>query len=251
MEQQNDRSRSSVIMGLFLVAAGILILADKMGAYVPHWLISWPMALIAIGFLIGLRHNFRNPVWIILIVVGGVNLIDRVAPELNFHNYIVPFIIIAIGLFLVLRPKRGPWSRGHEWRNRYNEEKKETWENTSPGSNIENEADFIDSTSIFGGAKKVILSKNFKGGDITCFMGGAELDLSQADIKSPVVLDVTQIFGGTKIIVPPTWDVKSEVAAVFGGIEDKRRIHAGNLNPDKVVILRGTSIFGGIEIKSY
>jgi len=251
MEQQNDRSRSSVIMGLFLVAAGILILADKMGAYVPNWLISWPMALIAVGFLIGLRHNFRNPVWIILIVVGGVNLIDRVAPELNFHNYIVPFIIIGIGLFLVLRPKRGPWSRGHEWRNRYNQEIKETWENTSPGSNIENEADFIDSTSIFGGAKKVILSKNFKGGDITCFMGGAELDLSQADIKSPVVLDVTQIFGGTKIIVPPTWDVKSEVAAVFGGIEDKRRIHTGNLNPDKVVILRGTSIFGGIEIKSY
>jgi predicted membrane protein len=119
------------------------------------------------------------------------------------------------------------------------------------GSNVENEADFIDSTSIFGGTKKVILSKNFKGGDITCFMGGAELDLSQADIKSPVVLDVTQIFGGTKIIVPPTWDVKSEVAAVFGGIEDKRRILTGNLNPDKVVILRGTSIFGGIEIKSY
>lgn len=251
MEQQNDRSRSSVIMGLFLVAAGILILADKMGALVPDWLISWPMALIAVGFLIGLRHNFRNPVWIILIVVGGVNLIDRVAPELNFNNYIVPFIIIGVGLFLVLRPKRGSWSRGHEWRNRYNEEKKETWENTSPGSNLENESDFIDSTSFFGGVKKVVLSKNFKGGDITCFMGGAELDLSQADIKSPAVLDVTQIFGGTKIIVPPTWDVKSEVAAVFGGIEDKRRIHTGNLNPDKVVILRGTSIFGGIEIKSY
>jgi hypothetical protein len=70
------------------------------------------MALIAVGFLIGLRHNFRNPVWIILIVVGGVNLIDRVAPELNFHNYIVPFIIIGIGLFLVLRPKRGSWSPG-------------------------------------------------------------------------------------------------------------------------------------------
>ncbi len=251
MEQQNDRSRSRVMMGLFLVAAGILILAEKMGAPVPDWLISWPMALIAIGFLIGLRHNFRNPAWIILMVVGGVNLIDRIAPELNFHNYIVPFIIIAIGLFLVLRPKGSSWGRGHEWRNRYNEEKKETWENPSPGIAVENEADFIDSTSICGGVKKVILSKNFKGGDITCFMGGAELDLSQADIKSRVVVDVTQIFGGTKIIVPPTWNVKSEVAAVFGGIEDKRHIHTGNLNPDKVVILRGTSIFGGIEIKSY
>lgn len=249
MEQQGDRSRSRVIMGLFLVAAGILILAEKMGAPVPDWLISWPMALIAIGFLIGLRHNFRNPAWIILMVVGGVNLIDRIAPELNFHNYIVPFIIIAIGLFLVLRPKGGSWGRGQEWRNRYNEEKKETWENPYP--NVENEADFIDSTSIFGGVKKVILSKNFKGGDITCFMGGTELDFSQADIKSRVVLDVTQIFGGTKIIVPPTWNVKSEVAAVFGGVEDKRHIHTGNLNPDKVVILRGTSIFGGVEIKSY
>ncbi len=251
MEQQNDRSRSRILTGLFLIAAGILTLADKMGAPVPGWLISWPMALMAGGFLIGLRHNFRNPIWIILMVVGGVNLIDRIIPELNFHNYIGPFIIIAIGLFFVIRPKRGQWSHGHEWRNRDNDEKKETWENASPGSIAEKDADFINSTSIFGGVKKVILSKNFKGGDITCFMGGAEFDLSQADIKSPVVLDVTQIFGGTKIIVPANWNVKSEVAAVFGGIEDKRHVQAGNLNPDKIVILRGTSVFGGIEIKSY
>src|SRR5690349_22431252 len=42
---------------------------------------------------------------------------------------------------------------------------------------------FIDVTAVFGGIKKNVLSKNFKGGDITSFMGGSEIDLSQADFN--------------------------------------------------------------------
>ena len=35
--------------------------------------------------------------------------------------------------------------------------------------------DFIDSTNIFGGTKKVILSKNFKGGDVVEYLVVARL----------------------------------------------------------------------------
>jgi len=110
--------------------------------------------------------------------------------------------------------------------------------------------DFIDATSIFGGVHRKILSKNFKGGDITTIMGGTEIDLTQADFTGTVRLEVTQVMGGTKILVPPHWEVRSEVNAVLAGFEDKRQ-QSAIINPDKVLIIVGTSILGGIELKNY
>lgn len=95
------------------------------------------------------------------------------------------------------------------------------------------------------------MSKNFKGGDITNFMGGTEIDLTQADINGQIKIDATNIFGGTKLIVPPTWDVHSNVTCIFGGVDDKRQFNGEILNPDKVIHLDGTCLFGGIEIRSF
>ena len=110
--------------------------------------------------------------------------------------------------------------------------------------------DWVDSTAIFGGVHKKIVSKNFRGGDITSIMGGTELDLTQADFNGVVKLDVTQVMGATKIIVPAHWEVRSEVTALFAGYEDKRQQPAVT-NPDKVLILQGASVFGGIELKNF
>jgi hypothetical protein len=110
--------------------------------------------------------------------------------------------------------------------------------------------DFIDATSIFGGVHKKMVSKTFKGGDIVTILGGTEIDLSQADFTGTARLDVTQVMGGTKIIVPAHWEVRSEVTAIFAGFEDKRQQPAIQ-NPDKVLIIEGTSIFGGIELKNF
>lgn len=111
--------------------------------------------------------------------------------------------------------------------------------------------DFIDSTSIFSGTKKVILSKNFKGGDIVNIFGGSEIDLTQADMATPAVLEVTAIFGGATLIVPSNWAIKSEAVTIFGGIGDKRKIAPLTESPTKTLVLKGTMIFGGMEIKSY
>lgn len=110
--------------------------------------------------------------------------------------------------------------------------------------------DWVDTTSVFGGVHKKIVSKNFKGGDITTFLGGTELDLTQADFTGVIRLDVTQVMGGTKILVPAHWEVRSQVTAIFAGFEDKRQAPAVT-NPEKILILEGTSIFGGIELKNF
>jgi predicted membrane protein len=82
--------------------------------------------------------------------------------------------------------------------------------------------------------------------------GGAEYDLSQADITETATLEINQVFGGTKLIVPSSWEIKSELVAVFGGIDDKRPIMSPNsLSSNKILILKGTTYFGGIDIRSY
>jgi predicted membrane protein len=152
-----------------------------------------------------------------------------------------PFALIAVGLFILTRP-----------RSKWNYEKKTDGDinPVSEGSGNTKE-DFVESTSIFGGAKKIIISKNFKGADLVNIFGGTELDLSQADFTGNSVIELTTIFGGTKLLVPSNWSVKSEAVTIFGGIEDKRKIQATTENFDKTLVIRGTVIFGGIDIKSF
>jgi len=249
MEPNNFKTKKRVLIGLFLVAAGILLFAFKMGAPLPAWIFTWPVALIAIGLLVCLKHNFNNPGGLILILIGSMNLIDHMYPGYRFHTFIAPVIIIVIGLIFIFRS--GKYAKFRP--NMHDDEVNNIYPSLSDrnNDNRNDDADYINSVSVFGGVKKNILSKNFRGGEITCFMGGAEFNLSQADIKSQVVLEVTQVFGGTKLIVPANWYIKTEAVTVFGGIEDKRPIQSGNINYEKTLILIGTTVFGGIDIRSY
>ena len=265
--------------GLFLLMVGGVLLLDQMGFPLPDWLFSWHVLLIAIGIFLGLRHNFRGGAWLILIAVGGVYLVQDYNPEINLHRYIWPGILMVIGLVFILRP-RHRWEEDDAWKYRMKAEVRDKWQRryykrhgwqypnnpNNPGDPTNPTGsggtygsytgptwpteDYIDTTSVFGGVHKKVVSKNFKGGEITTFLGGTEIDLTQADITGIVRLDVTQVMGGTKILVPAHWEVRSQVTAIFAGFEDKRQQPAA-LNPDKILVLDGTSIFGGIELKNY
>jgi len=109
---------------------------------------------------------------------------------------------------------------------------------------------WLEVVTIFGNVKKLVYSKNFKGGDVVSIFGGAEINLTHADFNGNITIELVQIFGGAKLIVPPHWQIRSEMIAVFGGIEDKRPPQ-NTYDEDKVIILNGTTFFGGIEIRSY
>jgi len=252
MRYQRKRD-SPKLFGLGLLAAGILLLGYKMGAPIPHWVFTWPVLLITIGFLIGIKSRFHNPGAFIMMLVGGVFLVDQNVPGLNFHNYIVPAILIGLGLVYLLKPKRD-WDQRlrRHWENRYpNNPPSDTNFQPAKSAIAEDNSEYIEINAVLGGVKKLILSKNFKGGEINSFMGGTELNLMQADIQQPVVLEVHNIFGGTKLIVPANWDVKNEVSAIFGGIDDKRNLNTGTPDAGKIMTLKGTCIFGGIEVSNY
>jgi len=181
------------------------------------------------------------------IIVGGVFLVNEYAMDGQLKRHMWPLILIALGLVFILRPKRGRWQACSEKKNPYMNA--ETAKPT--GEEFYSQDDVIDSTCIFSGSKKVILSKNFKGGDIVNVFGGSEVDLMQADINGTAVLEVTAIFGGATLIVPSNWSIKSEAVTIFGGISDKRKFAALSEPSTKTLVLKGTMIFGGMEIKSY
>ncbi len=232
--------------GLFLLVIGAAALAKSYLTTFPDWIFSWQMLLIVLGLFIGVSHRFRGGAWFGLLLVGSLFLVNDYFTNGELRRQIWPLILIILGIVLILRPRR-----------RFSEKK-----NTPPDPDLAastcindtygtSEEDYIDSTAFFGSAKKIILTKDFKGGDIVNVFGGTELNLSQADMKSKAVLEVTNIFGGAKLIIPANWSVKSEAVTIFGGIEDKRPLPAANEVSEKVLILKGTVIFGGIDIKSF
>jgi Cell wall-active antibiotics response 4TMS YvqF len=281
------RGPGRIWAGLFLLLIGGVLLLDQLGFPLPDFLFKWEFILIALGIFVGLRHKFRGAGWLIMIVIGGVYLAQDYYHNFSIHRFIWPGILIFVGLMIILRPSRHRY--GHGWREdwRADWERRSRWgegrrwhesrgwgnsaypdadpasSGTSSGSasgasttfsasshESYSSDDYIDTTSIFAGVHKKVVSKNFKGGDVTTVLGGSEIDLSQADFNGTVRLDVTQIMGGTKIIVPPHWEVRSEITAVFAGFEDKRQQPTA-INPEKVLIIDGTSILGGIELKNY
>jgi predicted membrane protein len=235
----------SIWTGVFIILIGIAALIKVTVTDLPNWVFSWQMFLIVLGFFIGIRHGFRGPAWFILMLVGGAFLATEINPDINIRRYIWPVALIVVGGFLVLRPR-------HRNFRDYIDDKVDTAINdAAKKEGPVSDDDFVDSTSVFGGAHKNIISKNFKGGDLVNIFGGTELNLTQADFTGTATIELTTIFGGTKLIVPSNWSVKSEVVTIFGGMEDKRNIQSVTDNSGKLLLLRGTIIFGGIEIKSF
>ena len=244
--------------GVILLLVGVLLLAYKMGAPIPAWIFSWPVILIAVGLLVGIKSRFQNPGAFIMILIGAIFLADRSIPGMDFHNYLIPVLLIGIGLIVIFRPKN---DRGRRRDQRINPGR-DSWRKTAD-TNTESqpatgetiyEADngeYINIQAVFGGIKKSIQSKNFKGGDILSFMGGSEINFMQADIQAPIVLEVNNVFGGTKLIIPSNWDVQNNISAVFGGVEDKRVFNNSLPDSNKKILLKGSCVFGGIEVTNY
>jgi len=111
--------------------------------------------------------------------------------------------------------------------------------------------DRINESVIFSGVNRKLMTKNFQGGKATVIFGGLDLDLTQVDFTGVVTLDLEVGFGGVMLIVPPHWDVRTEMSNIAAGLEDERMFREGGVDTNKVLILKGTLLFSGLEIKSF
>ena len=243
--QFNHRpSQSHIWMGGILLIAGTLFLLKKLGVEFPDFLFSWQMFLIGIGIFVGIRKDFQGATWLILILVGTLFLINEFFVFGELRRFILPIILIGSGLFFIFRPKKSY---------NYIQYNPAGTPNETPlphGVNPTGE-DFIDATSIFGGTKKKVFSKAFRGGDMVNIFGGSEIDLTQADINGTAVIDITTLFGGATLLVPSNWNVVSDAVAILGEVKDKRVMTNIPENNNKTLLIKGTVIFGGVDVKSF
>jgi hypothetical protein len=53
------------------------------------------------------------------------------------------------------------------------------------------------------------------------------------------------------VIVPADWKIEMKMSSVLGGFADKRTYVKEITDPSRVLIIKGNSVFGGGELKSY
>ena len=232
-------------LGLIILTVGCLLLARQMGVYIPKWVFSFPMLMIAFGLFIGLKHSFQKRSWFLFVFGGALFLIGKIWPEISFSNYIFPIATISCGLYFLFRPKKKVY--------KYKADKLKKWKIYADSQGqTSSSGDWLDSVTVFGGTKKTVISKTFKGGEITSVFGGSEINLSQADIEGRVELEITQVFGGLKLIVPPHWQISIEIDTLFGDVDDKRFANPQiATDPNKILVLKGIGVFAGVDIKSF
>ncbi|MEO6639514.1 MAG: DUF5668 domain-containing protein, partial [Ginsengibacter sp.] len=95
----NNRDGARIVGGLIMVGVGAALLLRNMNYFdLPYWLFTWPMILILAGIYTGVKNNFQNNGWIIMIGIGVFFLLDRFIPDLKLEPAFWPLVIIVLGV---------------------------------------------------------------------------------------------------------------------------------------------------------
>lgn len=102
---RNNKTNRSLTIGIFFMILGSLFLMRNIGLDIPLWIISWHTILLAAGAWIGYRKNFKPGGWIVMMIVGAAFTLKDLM-FFDFSPYTSAFILIGVGLYLILKPKR-------------------------------------------------------------------------------------------------------------------------------------------------
>jgi len=222
----NTQSLSRVLTGILILVVGLGALLDAFHVlpfwtYVATW---WPLSLIAASLLV-LLSDRRQYITAIALALGGLVLQLNVLSvlEVNVWQIIWPVLIIAVGLSVLVKPKRD--------------------------LNKIMTQDNDDISAVFSGNETINKSQNYTGGKATAIFGGISIDLRDAKIKKEATIDVFALCGGIELKVPREWKVKHRVLPILGGIESKA--HSDKVtDASPVLYITGTVALGGVEVKS-
>jgi predicted membrane protein len=238
-EQEKNSFRAKMLTAFFVILFGVLILLRQMGINFPEFLLSWKLIIILVGLIDLVKKSFKSTFGYILILIGVLFIFNDIYPYTIQTRFIWPVLLIVIGISIFIKALRG------------NKTKTEFTILSEENSDKINSDNYLKSTAFFGGVTKNIVTKDFQGANVTTVFGGTELNFTHADFDKKVIVDLTTVFGGVNLIVPSNWKVQSNITSLFGGIEDKRQSNLLNEDENKVLILKGNCVFGGVEILSY
>jgi predicted membrane protein len=223
------RITGQLVLGVSIAVIGLLFTLDNLHILrARDYLQFWPVALIAIGLVhvSQARTGAGTVGGLIWILVGAVLLGNRLG-FIHTHIWSLwPLILVLVGGRIV-------------------------WQTLDSGRAADrgDTSATVSAIAVMGGFERRITSQEFRGGEITAFMGGGNLDLRDAlPAGGQAAINVFAMMGGFEIVVPETWRVVSEVTPFMGGIEDKSR---ASTNPNApILVLRGFVMMGGVTLKN-
>lgn len=227
--QPRPRITGQLILGLALAAAGILFTLDNLEVLdAAIFFRYWPVVVIAIGIVqvvqaTSAASRLSASFWIL---AGSLLLANRLG-LVHVHIWSLwPLLLVLVGGRIVLQTmSRDGGGFGND-----------------PSANV-------SSIAVMGGFERKVTAPEFRGGEITAFMGGGKLDLRETTLAGGhAVINVFAIMGGFEILVPDTWNVTSEVTPFMGGFEDKARTSTNPSAPR--LTIRGFLMMGGITLKN-
>lgn len=224
-----------VLFGLGVIGIGTLALLDNLNVFgVPLLRTFWPLALVLFGLsrIVWPRHAGSWLFGLVLVIVGSVMTAQNLdLVSIRWRDWWPVFIILA-GASILLRGLF-PHARRGGCADR-------------PSTLEHGERIHIDAS--FAAISQQNDSRAFKGGRIDVSFGGVELDLRQAVMDGPeAVIEVSARFSGIELRVPREWQVVVDIAPTLGGVDDKT---VPPMNPSQRLVLRGDTVFGGVEIKN-
>lgn len=220
-----SRFNPQSVVGLFIVAAGLLMLADNLGiAEGQRMLRWWPVVVLVIGVLMFRRAPDRAAqIWAGFVTfLGGWWTLSLLANWPVRFSTIIPVGFVVLGVVIVQRalaPKP-----------------------VDPGGN----PTFSD-LAFWSGVERKVSTTSFRRADLTAIMGGIQMDFRNASINGEAVIDLFVLMGGVEIRVPPDWNVTNQIVAVMGGLQDHS---TGPADSPHRLILRGFVVMGGAEVKT-
>lgn len=227
---------SQVVLGLLVIAMGLLFLLDNLGVVDMHRAFSfWPMLFVIVGTvkLCDTRTQGGTLLGAGLVGVGILLMLDRMDIIDFSWRTIWPLVLIGLGGFLVAKAVRSKRTLEHGVA-------------MVDGAPV-GAGEVVDVTAILGAYERRVTTQDFRGGEITAVMGGCELDMRGASIRGEAVINVFAFWGGVTIKCPPDWDVVLQGTPILGGFEEKTISPPDN---SKRLVIRGYAIMGGVEIRN-
>jgi hypothetical protein len=110
IENTNKPYNGKTVAGIIILVFGSLLLVDQFNPdFIPDWIFSWPMWLIAYGIYVGGKYNFTNNSWLIYTLVGLAFLLENTG--LVAASVLWPVGIILVGVWMMVRGGKPKWHK--------------------------------------------------------------------------------------------------------------------------------------------
>jgi predicted membrane protein len=245
--------------GVVFLTVGMVLLLGNLGLVNAGYILRfWPVILIALGAykLVDSRDGYGHSSGVFWIIVGSFLLAGTTGILRVAIRDLWPVFLIGLGVLML-------WRSGLARRPRWDLDGTSTpgaaGPKGTPTANFEaapdptietNSNSHFSGTAVLGSFERRINSQDFRGGEVTAVLGGCNIDLRGASITVPhqPIIKVFALFGGIEIRVPDDWTIVSEVELILGGFDDKKA-EAPKIE-EKRLIIRGSVVMGGIEVRN-